>query len=89
MKVARQYRFISIMLAWMLTGLFVLVATGWFTYELLFVISFAGLLVVAELTAPIHVRPPWRRQLRWIVFVSLIGFIGLLAQRTYAILEVA
>ena len=86
MTVARQYRFVSGVLAWTLTGLFVLVATGWFTYELLFVVSLIGVLIVVEFTSPIHVRPLWRKRLRWIVLVGIAGFLVVLARRTIAVL---
>lgn len=86
MAAGRQYRFISGVLAWMLAGLFVLVATEWFTYELFFVVSLIGVLVVVEFTSPIHVRPPWRKRVRWIILVGIAGFLVVLARRTVAVL---
>jgi len=86
MTVARQYQFVSGVLAWTLAGLFVLVATGWFTYELFFVVSLIGVLIVVEFTSPIHVRPPWRRRVRWLVLAGIAGFLVVLARRTLAVL---
>lgn len=86
MSVARQYRFVSGVLAWALAGLFVLVATGWLTYELFFVVSLIGVLVVAEFTSPIHVRPPWRKRVRWVILIGVVGFLVVLARRTVAVL---
>lgn len=86
MTVARQYQFVSGVLAWTLAGLFVLVATGWLTYELFFVVSLIGALVVVEFTSPIHVRPPWRRRVRWLILVGIAGFLVVLARRTVAVL---
>jgi hypothetical protein len=86
MAVARRYRFVSGVLAWTLASLFVLVATGWLTYELFFVVSLIGVLVVVEFTSPIHVRPRWRTRVRWVVLVGVAGFLVVLARRTVAVL---
>lgn len=86
MAVARQYQFVSGVLAWTLASLFVLVAPGWLTYELLYVVSLIGVLVVVEFTSPIHVRPPWRKRLRWVILVGIAGFLVVLARRTVAVL---
>ena len=86
MAIARQYRFVSGVLAWTLASLFVLVATGWLTYELFFVISLIGVLIVVEFTSPIHVRPRWRNRVRWVVLVGIAGFLVVLARRTVAVL---
>ena len=86
MAVARQYQFVSGVLAWTLASLFVLVTTGWLTYELFFVVSLIGVLVVVEFTSPIHVRPRWRSRVRWIVLVGIGGFLVVLTRRTLAVL---
>ena len=86
MAVARQYQFVSGVLAWTLASLFVLVTTGWLTYELFFVVSLIGVLVVVEFTSPIHVRPRWRTRVRWVVLVGVAGFLVVLARRTVAVL---
>lgn len=86
MTTKRRYRFVGGVLAWNLAGLFVLVATDWLTYELFFVVSLIGFLVVVELTSPVHVRPDWRRRLRWMILIGMGGFLVVLARRTIAVL---
>ncbi len=87
MSKKQQYRFVSGLLAWTLAGFFLLLVTEWFTYERLFIISFVGLLIVTALTTTIHIRPSWRRRVRWVVFVGLIGFLVIIGRRTADILE--
>ncbi|TKX47259.1 hypothetical protein EXE41_06455 [Halorubrum sp. SD690R] len=86
MSVARQYNFVSAVLAWSLASLFILVATGWLTYELFFVISLIGVLIVVEFTSPVSVRPRWRKRVRWIILIGIAGFLVVLARRTVAVL---
>ena len=86
MAATRQYQFVSGVLAWTLASLLVLVMTGWLTYELFFVVSLIGVLVVVEFTSPIHVRPPWRNRVRWVVLVGIVGFLVVLTRRTIAVL---
>ena len=86
MNVARQYNFVSAVLAWSLASLFILVATGWLTYELFFVISLIGVLIVVEFTSPVSVRPRWRKRVRWIILIGIAGFLVVLARRTVAVL---
>ena len=86
MTTKRRLRFVAGTLAWSLGTLFVLVLTGWLTYELFFVVSLIGLLVVVELTSPLHIRPRWRRRLRWVIAVGVAGFLVILARRTIAVL---
>lgn len=86
MTTPRRYQFISGVLAWSLASLFVLVVTDWLTYELFFVVTLIGFLVVVELTSPIHVRPWWRRRLQWILILGIGGFLVILVRRTIAVL---
>ena len=53
----------------------------YFTLSLYFIVSYIGLLVVIELTAPFAVAPPpWRLRLRWLIVAGLCVF-GYLAIR--------
>jgi hypothetical protein len=74
-------------IAYPTAGLFVLVATEWLTYELFFVVSLIGVLVVVEFTSAIHVRPPWRKRVRWLILVGIAGFLVVLARQTVAVLS--
>ena len=79
-------RFIHWQLAWMLAAVLVLSVLGSFSYELFFVLSLIGFLVVTELTAPFAVTPDWRRRLRWLILVGLLGFGIIVVRRILEIL---
>jgi hypothetical protein len=83
---ARRDRFLVGQLAWMVAVLFVLVLLDSFSYELFFVVSLIGLLVVTELTMPFRVTPPWQRRLRWVILVGLVGFAYVVVRRILEIL---
>lgn len=65
MVTVRRMRFVHATVAWMLAALLVLVLLDAFSYELFFVLSLIGLLIVTELTAPFVVTPAWRKRLKW------------------------
>ena len=44
------------------------------SYELFFVLSLIGFIVMIEFTSPIAVSPVWRTRLRWILILGLIIF---------------
>ncbi|QSX01197.1 hypothetical protein [Haloterrigena alkaliphila] len=79
-------RFVRGQLAWMLAAVLVLSLLGSFSYELFFVLSLIGLLIVTELTAPFAVTPDWRRRLRWIIAIGLVGFAVVVVRRILEIL---
>ncbi|NUB91466.1 hypothetical protein HTZ84_10815 [Haloterrigena sp. SYSU A558-1] len=79
-------RFIRGQLAWMLAAVLVLSLLGSFSYELFFVLSLIGLLIVTELTAPFAVTPDWRRRLRWLIALGLVGFAAVVVRRILEIL---
>lgn len=79
-------RFIHGQLAWMVAAVLVLSVLGSFSYELFFVLSLIGLLIVTELTAPFAVTPDWRRRLRWLILLGLIGFGVIVIRRILEIL---
>ena len=83
---ARRDRFLVAQMAWMVATLFVLVLLGSFSYELFFVVSLIGLLVVTELTMPFRVTPAWQRRLRWVILVGLVGFAYVVVKRILEIL---
>jgi hypothetical protein len=56
------------------------------TYELFFVVSLIGFLVVVELTAPFNVTPRWRRRLKWVILVGLAVFGYIVVRRILEIL---
>ncbi|OAQ54158.1 hypothetical protein HTG_01095 [Natrinema mahii] len=72
--------------AWMVGTVLVLALLGALSYELVFVCSLIGFLVVTELTAPFNVTPTWRRRLRWLIAVGLVGFAIIVVRRILEIL---
>lgn len=86
MTTRRRYRFITGTLAWQCASLLLLVLLGALSYELFFVVSLIGFLVVVELTAPLNVAPRWRRRLRWLILIGLVVFAGIVIRRILAIL---
>ena len=79
-------RFIRWQLAWMLAAVLALSLLGSFSGELFFVVSLIGLLIVTELTAPFAVTPDWRRRLRWLILLGLVGFAVVVVRRILEIL---
>lgn len=86
MATARRDRFVRATLAWFLAAALVLVLLDSLSYELFFVVSLIGLLVVTELTAPFNVTPTWRSRLKWLIGLGLVGFAYVVIQRILAIL---
>lgn len=78
---ARRDQFLVAQLGWMVTTLFVLVVLGSFSYEMFFVISLTGLLVVTAITSPFRVTPAWQRRLRWVILLGLLGFAYITVER--------
>ncbi len=86
MATARRQRFIRATLAWMLAATLVLTLLSSLSYELVFVVSLIGLLVVVELTAPFRVTPTWRSRLKWLIAVGLAVFGYIVIRRILDIL---
>lgn len=86
MATRRRQRLLVGQLGWMLATVFVLVLLGSLSLELFFVVSLIGFLVVVELTAPFAVTPQWRRRLKWIILLGLIGFGYIVIRRILEIL---
>lgn len=86
MATARRSRFIRAQIAWMTAAVLVLVLLDSLSYELVFVTSLIGFLIVTELTAPFAVTPTWRRRLRWIIGIGLCVFGYIVIRRIIDIL---
>lgn len=56
------------------------------SYELFFILSLIGLLVVTELTAPFNVTPAWRARLKWLILAGLLVFGYIVVRRIIEIL---
>lgn len=86
MATRRRQRFIHAQVAWMLATVLALSLLGALSYELFFVVSLIGLLVVTELTAPFTVTPAWRARLKWLIALGLVVFAYIVVRRILAIL---
>jgi hypothetical protein len=56
------------------------------TEELFFVLTLIVFLVNVELTAPFRITPHWRKRLRWVIIIGLLGFGYIVIRRILAIL---
>ncbi|SEU04880.1 hypothetical protein SAMN04488694_1326 [Natrinema hispanicum] len=70
----------------MIATVLVLTLLNALSYELVFVLSLIGFLVITELTAPFNVTPTWRRRLRWLILLGLAGFAVIVVRRILEIL---
>ncbi|WP_123538124.1 hypothetical protein [Halosimplex salinum] len=86
MTTARRQRFFLGQAIWMLGTIVVLTLLSSLSLDVFFVVSLIGFLVVVELTAPFNVTPQWRRRLKWIVLVGLVGFGYVVIRRILSIL---
>ncbi|TYT60485.1 hypothetical protein [Natrialba swarupiae] len=86
MPTRRRQQFIYGQFAWMVATAFLLVVLDSLSYELFFVLSLIGILIVTELTAPANVTPAWRRRLRWLIALGLVGFGVIVVRRILEIL---
>lgn len=82
----RRARFVRANVAWLSATLLVLVLLEAFSFELFFVVSLIGFLVVTELTAPFSITPAWRKRLRWLILPGLLVFAYIVVKRILAIL---
>lgn len=76
----------TVVVGWLLASVAVLTAFEALSVDVLYILGFIGLLLAAEFTAPLHVTPPWRRRLRWLLVASGVGFVYLFALRVQTIL---
>ncbi|MXR40703.1 hypothetical protein GRX01_04995 [Halobaculum sp. WSA2] len=86
MATRRRARFVRAQLAWSLAAVLALVLLESLSYELVFVTTLIGFLVVTELTAPFAVTPTWRGRLRWLIGLGLLVFGYVVIRRVIEIL---
>jgi hypothetical protein len=79
-------RFVHANVAWMSGTIVGLTLLGALSFELLFVVSLLGFLIITELTAPFNIRPTWRRRLKWLIGAGLLVFGYIVVRRILAIL---
>ncbi|PGF17130.1 hypothetical protein CP556_14050 [Natrinema sp. CBA1119] len=86
MPTQRRMRFVRVHVAWMVATVLALALLNALSYELFFVCSLIGFLIITELTAPFNVTPTWRRRLRWLILLGLVGFAVVVVRRIIGIL---
>lgn len=86
MATQRRMQFIRGQIAWMVATILVLALLGSVSYELFFVLSLLGLLVVTGLTAPFNITPAWRSRLKWLILAGLVIFGAIVIRRILEIL---
>jgi hypothetical protein len=86
MPVGHRLRFVHLTVGWSLATLLILATLQSVSYELVFVISLIGFLVVTELTAPFAITPQWRRRLFYVIGLGLAGFAYVVIKRILEIL---
>ena len=82
----RRLQFIAAQTVWTYGAVVVLTMFGVLTFELFFIISLVGFLIIIELTAPYVVEPRWRTRLRWVVGLGFVGFGYIAVRRILSIL---
>lgn len=81
MTVRRPQQFVSLYLVLSLLGIAGLAVAGSLSIVTVVVgVVIAGL-VAAEATAPVHVRPQWRRRLRVVMWAAVVVFALVVGQR--------
>lgn len=86
MTTRRRQQYVVGVFAWALSALLVLVVLESLSYELYFVLTLIGILVVTELTAPFNLTPRWRSRLKWVILLGLVVFAYIVIRRILAIL---
>ncbi|MFC6954599.1 hypothetical protein [Halorubellus litoreus] len=86
MTTRRRQRFVAGTMAWALGSALVLALVDALAYELFFVTTLIGFLVVVELTAPLNVTPTWRARLKWLIGLGLVAFAYVVVRRILEIL---
>lgn len=86
MAVEHRLRFVHATVAWALAIVLLLAVLDTLSYELVFVTTLIGFLVITELTAPFAISPTWRRRLLYVIAFGLIIFAYIVIRRILAIL---
>lgn len=83
-----RLRFLYLLVAWFVVSLVVLAVFGAVNYELFYVTSLIGFLVVTELTAPLNRIQQWRSRLGLVALAGFLGFGYIAVTRLQEILAV-
>jgi hypothetical protein len=83
-----RLRFLYLLVGWLVVSLVVLSAFGSLNFDLVYVSSLVGFLVVTELTAPLNRIQQWRSGLGVVAAAGFLGFAYLVVSRVQSILAV-
>lgn len=86
MPTRERQRFINLQVAWTLSVVLGLSVLQILSFELFFLLSLIGFLVIIELTASLRLTPRWQRRLKWALVAGVIGFVLLLVRRVSLII---
>ena len=86
MSTYRRTRFVIGHTVWMFATILVLTLLSAFSIKWVFISSLVGLLIVTQLTGPVHVAPRWRGQVAWLILLGLVGFAIIVFFRILAVL---
>lgn len=71
-----RLQFVRLHVAWMVATILVLEVAGRFSLVGFYVISVIGFFLVEELTATEGIRPAWRRRVRLVSALLVLGFVA-------------
>lgn len=74
MSLSRRQRFIHAQTAWMLTTIVLLAVLNALSFEMFFLLSLMGFLIVTAFATPFNVTPEWHTRLRWLIAAGLAIF---------------
>lgn len=79
-------RFVRAQVGWMVGTILALTLLSSLSYELFFLLSLLGLLIITGLTAPINITPTWRARLKWLIRAGMVVFLAIVIRRILEIL---
>ncbi|KUK69330.1 MAG: Uncharacterized protein XE11_1077 [Methanomicrobiales archaeon 53_19] len=72
---------------WMVIVIFFMILAETPDLEIVFVLTLIGMLVIAELAEPVHIRPRFLGRFRYIIAAGVILFGAIVAQKVLEILS--
>jgi len=72
---------LTVQLTWMILVAVLLSVLGGFVFEQFYVLSYLGLVVVAQLFAPVADSPRWWTTVQWLIRLGFLGLCYFVAMR--------
>ncbi|SFG73196.1 hypothetical protein SAMN04488063_2817 [Halopelagius inordinatus] len=86
MATTRRQRFVNGQIAWMLASVLGLAAIDALSFELFFLLSLIGFMLLTLLTAPVNITPRWRARLKWPIVVGFVAFAYLVIRNALTVI---